>query len=67
MCEIKQLNINLGDRVGVLEKYRWMIIGGAIIVGLWGPEMIERGWFTWLNQLDNFVYIVYTSYYEWLH
>ena len=31
MCEIKQLNINLGDRVGVLEKYRWMIIGGAII------------------------------------
>ena len=49
MCEIKQLNINLGDRVGVLEKYRWMIIGGAIIVGLWGPEMVERGWFTWLN------------------
>ena len=49
MCEIKQLNINLGDRVGVLEKYRWMIIGGAIIVGLWGPEMLERGWFTWLN------------------
>ena len=49
MCEIKQLNVNLGARVGVLEKYRWMIIGGAIIVGLWGPEMIERGWFTWLN------------------
>ena len=49
MCEIKQLNINLGDRVGMLEKYRWMIIGGAIIVGLWGPEMMERGWFTWLN------------------
>ena len=49
MCEIKQLNLNLGNRVGVLEKYRWMIIGGAIIVGLWGPEMMERGWFTWLN------------------
>ena len=49
MCEIKQLNINLGNRVGMLEKYRWMIIGGAIIVGLWGPEMMERGWFTWLN------------------
>ena len=49
MCELKQLNVNLGERVGVLEKYRWMIIGGAIIVGLWGPEMIERGWFTWLN------------------
>lgn len=49
MCEIKQLNVNLGSRVGMLEKYRWMIIGGAIIVGLWGPEMMERGWFTWLN------------------
>ena len=49
MCEIKQLNVNLGNRVGMLEKYRWMIIGGAIIVGLWGPEMMERGWFTWLN------------------
>ena len=47
MCEIKQLNVNLGDRVGVLEKYRWMIIGGAIIVGLWGPEMIDRGWLPW--------------------
>ena len=31
MCEIKQLNINLNDRVGVLEKYRWMIIGGVIL------------------------------------
>ena len=34
MCELKQLNVNLGDRVGVLEKYRWMIIGGAIFIGL---------------------------------
>ena len=47
MCEIKQLNVNLGDRVGVLEKYRWMIIGGAILEGLWGPEMIDRGWLPW--------------------
>ena len=47
MCEIKQLNVNLGDRVGVLEKYRWMIVGGAIIIGLWGPEMIEKGWLPW--------------------
>ena len=49
MCEIKQLNANLGERVGVLEKYRWMIIGGAIIIGLWGPDMIEKGWFSWLQ------------------
>ena len=49
MCEIKLLNANLGERVGVLEKYRWMIIGGAIIIGLWGPDMIEKGWFSWLQ------------------
>ena len=49
MCELKQLNANLGERVGVLEKYRWMIIGGAIIIGLWGPDMIEKGWFSWLQ------------------
>ena len=49
MCELKQLNVNLGDRVGVLEKYRYILIGGAIIVGLWGPEMIDRGWLSWLQ------------------
>ena len=67
MCEIKQLNLNLGNRVGMLEKYRWMIIGGAIIVGLWGPEMIERGWLPWQNSLTNMIvyYIMFT--YEWLH
>ena len=47
MCELKQLNVNLGERVGVLEKYRYILIGGAIIVGLWGPEMIDRGWLPW--------------------
>ena len=49
MCELKQLNVNLGDRVGVLEKYRYILIGGAIIVGLWGPEMIDRDWLSWLQ------------------
>ena len=49
MCELKQLNVNLGERVGVLEKYRYILIGGAIIVGLWGPEMIDRGWLSWLQ------------------
>ena len=24
MCELKQLNVNLGERVGVLEKYRYI-------------------------------------------
>ena len=26
MCELKQLNVNLGERVGVLEKYRYILI-----------------------------------------
>ena len=47
LLEIKAIRVDIGSRVGMLEKYRWMIIGGAIIVGLWGPEMIERGWLPW--------------------
>ena len=31
--EIKRLSDNINKRVGVLEKWRWLIIGGAIIVG----------------------------------
>ena len=31
--EIKRLSDNINNRVGVLEKWRWLIIGGAIIVG----------------------------------
>ena len=27
MCEIKTLNSNLDGRIGVFEKYRWIIIG----------------------------------------
>ena len=49
MCELKQLNVNLGERVGVLEKYRWIVIGGAIIIGLWGPRIMDNGWFSWIG------------------
>ena len=49
MCELKQLNVNLGERVGVLEKYRYILIGGAIIIGLWGPRIVDNGWFCWLQ------------------
>ena len=49
MCELKQLNVNLGERVGVLEKYRYILIGGAIIIGLWGPRIVDNGWFSWLQ------------------
>ena len=31
--EIKRLSDSINKRVGVLEKWRWLIIGGAIIVG----------------------------------
>ena len=34
MCEIKTLNTNLDGRIGVFEKYRWIIIGAAIVIGL---------------------------------
>ena len=33
LIEIKSLKNDIGARVGVLEKYRWIIIGGAIVVG----------------------------------
>ena len=49
MCELKQLNVNLGERVGVLDKYRYILIGGAIIIGLWGPRIVDNGWFSWLQ------------------
>ena len=31
--EIKSLKNDIGGRVGILEKWRWLIIGGAIVVG----------------------------------
>ena len=33
LIEIKSLKNDIGARVGVLEKYRWVILGGAIVVG----------------------------------
>jgi len=33
LIEIKSLKLDITSRVGVLEKYRWMILGGAFIVG----------------------------------
>ena len=45
LTEIKALRNDIGGRVGVLEKYRWIILGGAIVIG-WivggnFPEIIE--------------------------
>ena len=33
LVEIKQLKLDIGGRVGILEKYRWLIMGGAFVIG----------------------------------
>ena len=33
LLEIKQLKVDIGGRVGTLEKYKWLIQGGAIVIG----------------------------------
>ena len=40
MCEIKTLASNLDGRIGVFEKYRWIIIGAAIVLGLSMPQLM---------------------------
>ena len=32
--EMRMIRGELSNRVGILEKWRWIIIGGAIVVGL---------------------------------
>ena len=32
LLEIKQLKVDIGGRVGTLEKYKWLILGGAIVI-----------------------------------
>ena len=41
MCEIKSLASNLDGRIGVFEKYRWIIIGSAIVLGLSMPQILS--------------------------
>ena len=33
LIEMKSIKLDIGARVGILEKYRWIIMGGAIVVG----------------------------------
>jgi regulator of replication initiation timing len=33
LIEMKQIKLDIGARVGILEKYRWIIVGGAIVIG----------------------------------
>ncbi len=45
LLEIRQMKLDIGGRVGILEKYRWLIMGGAVVVGwfiaLNGHEILE--------------------------
>ena len=41
MCEIKTLASNFFGRIGVFEKYRWIIIGAAIVLGLSMPQIMS--------------------------
>ena len=33
LIEMKQIKLDLGSRVGIIERYKWLIMGGAIVVG----------------------------------
>ena len=33
LLEIKQLKLDIGGRIGILEKYKWLVLGGAIVIG----------------------------------
>tara|TARA_B100001057_G_scaffold25302_1_gene23337 strand:+ start:263 stop:688 length:426 start_codon:yes stop_codon:yes gene_type:complete len=33
LIEIKSLKLDIGGRIGILERYRWLIMGAAIVMG----------------------------------
>ena len=33
MCELKSMRNDFGPRVNVLEKWKWLILGGSVVVG----------------------------------
>ena len=45
LIEIKSLKLDISGRIGILEKYKWLIMGGAIVIGwfiaLNGGELID--------------------------
>lgn len=42
--ELRSMKHQLSARVGVLEKWRWLIIGGAIIIGLMMSNPSDNIW-----------------------
>ena len=49
LIEIKSLRNDIGDRVGVLEKYRWIILGGFIALG-W---VVSKNFMPFIKYKDN--------------
>ena len=47
LIEMKQIKLDIGARVGILEKYRWIIMGGAIVIGF----IISRNFTTLLEMM----------------
>jgi len=45
LIEIKSLKLDISGRIGILERYKWLIMGGAIVIGwfiaLNGGELID--------------------------
>ena len=33
LIEMKQIKLDLGARVGIIERYKWLIMGGALVIG----------------------------------
>ena len=33
LIEMKQMKLDIGGRVGILEKYKWLVLGGSIVIG----------------------------------
>jgi hypothetical protein len=41
--EVRKIREELSTRVGVLEKWRWIIIGGSIIIGFIAQKFMLIG------------------------
>ncbi len=33
LVEMKQMKLDIGGRVGILEKYKWLVLGGGLAIG----------------------------------
>ena len=33
LVEIKTIKLDFGARVGILERYKWLVLGGSIVIG----------------------------------